>query len=381
MIVITPQSVRGGAAAILLAVCVVSGTGVAADRVPSAERGPERPVKMRGFYGFNPKEAPFAGMAPERIADALSGWGVDFVVGGSRDKAVAAALQDRGIRIFAVLDCFQGESHWKSRPESRPIRADGKPLSKVRWYAGVCPSQSWLRRRILREAAALARKPELAGVWLDFIRYPVHWEVRAPDLPETCFCPVCLDKFQREAGIRLPGRLDGPAAKARWILLRHARAWTDWRADNIAGFVGQVRRAIRRERPGFRLGLFVLPWGPEEFSGAMTRVAGQDIEKLAAEADILSPMAYHTLVGRPVQWVHEVARRLADAGGKPVWPIVLAGEGKDAIPHEELRRAVRFALQEPSQGVLVFPQRVLALPEHRAGLPRLFPTADGQPKR
>ena len=29
--------------------------------------------------------------------------------------------------------------------------ADGQPLFKVRWYAGVCPNQPWLRRKKLRE--------------------------------------------------------------------------------------------------------------------------------------------------------------------------------------------------------------------------------------
>lgn len=354
----------------------VPATFLAACLLWAPARAGEPPSKVRGLFGFSLRSAPFKGLSPAEAARTLSGWGVNLVFVGRRNKALSAAFRALGIRQAVEVGCFHGEGHWKVHPESRPIRSDGKPLEKVRWYAGVCPSQDWLRERIIRKTAALAADPDVAGAWLDFIRYPVHWEVRKPALPDTCYCPVCLEKFRKETGVPLPPKLEGAAA-ARWIKKKSAAEWIAWRADNIAGFVGEVRRAVKKKRPDFILGLFLVPWGPQEYGDGAVRVAGQDARKLAEQVDVFSPMAYHSLSGRPVRWVTDVLERTAEVTGKPVWPIVLAGDGGRNVPHKELREAVRRASADPSGGVIVFPQRALASPEHRAGLPTLWT----QPKR
>ncbi len=84
------------------------------------------------------------------------------------------------------------ERLWRSHPESRPIMSDGQPLFKDRWYAGVCPNRPWLRRKKLREIERMLKSGHYDVINLDFIRYPVHWEVPEPRIPDTCYCSVCL---------------------------------------------------------------------------------------------------------------------------------------------------------------------------------------------
>ena len=72
----------------------------------------------------------------------------------------------------------------------------GKKIDKVEWYAGVCPNQSWLREQKLNAIKELISKYDIDGIWLDFIRYPCHWEVINPKLEQTCFCPICQSLFQ-----------------------------------------------------------------------------------------------------------------------------------------------------------------------------------------
>ena len=47
----------------------------------------------------------------------------------------------------------------------------------------------------------------LDGVWLDFIRWPCHWEVPEPALPRTSFDAATVARFARDAGIDLPAVL------------------------------------------------------------------------------------------------------------------------------------------------------------------------------
>jgi len=332
------------------------------------------PEKVHALYGFDAAKPPFSEMDAQVLAETLAKWRVNTVFGSYRSADEAKALRAAGIRRMGVIGCFQGERHWKKHPESRPVTADGRRLRKVRWYAGVCPSQRWRRQEILAQAKKLARNPYFEGVWLDFIRYPVHWEVPEPELHDTCFCPVCLRKFQKETGLLIPSDITHAAGKARWILREHRTSWVDWKTSNIADFVGEVRRTVRAERPAFLVGAFVLPWGPGDHGGALTHIAGQSLEKLGVRTDVLSPMVYHSLIGEPLEWIPQAVHRTALLSRGRVWPIVLAGQGPDdMMSRGQLRKAVRSALEDPADGVLVFPQRVLAQPHHRKKLHRLFP--------
>ena len=92
----------------------------------------------------------------------LGSIGVNLAGGGFEDDAVPEALRKAGIKTAGLVVLFQGEQHWESHPESRPVMANGEPLFKDRWYAGVCPNQPWLRRQKLEEIERMLRSGRLA---------------------------------------------------------------------------------------------------------------------------------------------------------------------------------------------------------------------------
>ncbi len=322
----------------------------------SAEQGAARSEKTLAVYGVNLGKPPLEGKTSEEAAGFLGDLGVNAVFGGYDSAEFVAACRSRGITVYASLGIFVGENYWNSHPESHPVDALGNPIEKVQWYAGVCPNQPWLRAEKLTAIAKKAEEGLADGVWLDFIRYPVHWEDGAPrpKQDETCFCPVCLAKFQKDTGLTFPEQIHSASETAEYLLTTRREEWFDWRAEQIAEFVKEASATLHRANPKAKLGLFCVPWQPQDYDNAMRRVVGQDLKRLAPHVDVFSPMVYHKLCKRSPEWVGEVARYVSEQTGKTVWPITQAFNEPTEMSDEEFAQSVRSGLQEPSAGVILF---------------------------
>ena len=202
-------------------------------------------------------------------------------------------------------------------------------------------------------------KSGVDGIWLDFIRYPAHWEVAEPVLEQTCFCPVCLKNFEKATGLQAEGKTT--VEKARWILKYHEKEWIHFKTGVIAGFVRELSEAVRNENPDVLRGLFAVPWTEKERSGAILEIIGQDIRLLAQSVDVFSPMVYYPLMGRKPGWMADIASYFRRRTGKPVWPIIFAGDSGHPLSGAELERSIEIAGKNAG-GILVlsFPNVVKA---------------------
>lgn len=313
----------------------------------------QSPVKA--VYGVRSDLPIFAGKSPAELADSLQSWGVNAVFGGYEDSNLVGELHRRGIRVFAEIGLFVGADLWERFPWARPIKADGKPLEKIEWYAGVNPAVPEVQEYRLRQLEHLLRAYPVDGVWLDFIRWPAKWERPDPILPETSFDPFTTDLFSKTTGIQIPGNLVDIPSRAAWVLQNHRREWTAFRCDVIRDFVARARAVCDSVREGVLLGAFIVPWTDRDFDGALTRVVGQDLPTLGPLLDVISPMVYHRLCGREVAWIEDVSGWQHRASGRPVWPIVQSVDEPEPIAPGEFEEALRAALRaEGSEGVIVF---------------------------
>ena len=156
-------------------------------------------------------------------------------------------------------------------------------------------------------------------------------------LPQTCFCPVCLAGFEKDMGVRLPAELATTPDKADWILARHAAEWTEWKCRTIARAVERLAAAARAVKPGVRINLHAVPWREADFGGAAASVAGQDLARLAPLVDLISPMAYHHMVGRDPAWVHSV---VADVARRTKTPVLASIQVSKPMSKPRFRRGV-----------------------------------------
>ncbi|MCB8961005.1 MAG: hypothetical protein H6651_11870 [Ardenticatenales bacterium] len=201
------------------------------------------------------------------------------------DAGAAAQLQAAGRQVHVEVGLFVGESWWQRFPDARPRSQDGGLMPRINWYHGVCPNHPAVRSELLARVAHIIDTMPINGLWLDFIRYPAHWEIVRDEAPaEYCFCDHCLAQFRREVG----GEPAGPA-------------WVAWKCQQIAAFVAAVRALIDSSGKTIQLGLFAVPWRSDELDGAIRRIIGQDFRLLAPHVDLFGPMCYHGLCDRPVE--------------------------------------------------------------------------------
>lgn len=310
-------------------------------------------MKTRSLYGYDPGLPPFSGKEPEEQVVVLQSWGCNGVFGGYESPEFVEAAHSAGLEVFAEFGCFVGKRWWDNVPESRPIDAKGRPLEPEGWYYGVNPSVPAVRDALLAELERTLERYAIDGIWLDFIRWPCHWEVPEPVLRQTSFDCGTLERFRRDSGARFP--TDVPERAAEAINAEQLAEWHGWRCAQITSWVAQAKAVVRRARPNAVLGLFGVPWRRTEYSGAIISIIGQDYTALGAYVDVFSPMVYHAMCGFPVHWISGVIDEIAALTGKAVWPVIQSVGEPVPLPTSEYASALALSLAHgATEGVIVF---------------------------
>lgn len=265
-------------------------------------------------------------------------------------------LKAKNFKIFTSVNIFGSTGPWRDQPDTRPITADGSPLS-ADGHGGICPTHPQWRQGRLNHIDQLLQLPPQHrpdGIWLDFIRYPGTWETATPGLPDTCYCPRCLTQFQQDSGLTLPA-VSAPAQAAQWISAHAAFAWMSWKKEQINSLVRDIRTRINTLAPESRplLGLFLVPWQKGEYKNALSYHLAQDPFLLSKSADVLSPMLYHGMTGNETAWVTRMLNYYQETALCPVWPIV---QGVD-VGDVEFEEVVTAAMQGDADGLLVYAPR------------------------
>jgi hypothetical protein len=336
----------------MLLICILSGV----DFSPAAERDSNQ--KINAIYGFNWKDKYFEGKDINQIVQELKGRGVNALFGDYRNKEMIKALHKNNMYFFVEISIFVGKNYWEKYPESRPINAKGEKISKIKWYAGLCPNQEDLRKEKVAKIKQLITDYEVDGIWLDFIRYPCHWEVPEPVLEQTCFCDECLMIFQKETKISIPQNLKTTKNKAEWLLKEHEKDWTEWKCRRITSLVKDVRKIIKQNKPEVILAMFTVPWKTGDHNNAIKKIIGQDYSALAEYVDIFSPMVYHKMCSRSKKWIADITDYVAQLTGKDVLPIIQTRD----IAEQEFSKMLDTVTGSKAKGVIIFNSRHL-LPE------------------
>jgi hypothetical protein len=214
-------------------------------------------------------------------------------------------------------------------------------------------------------AERLVREHALDGFMLDFIRWPIHWELElrsgAQRAPESSFDAHTLARFQAESGVKLPIHLYDSAAHARWIHTHAAAEWVEFKCRVITRFVRECSHRIRNAAPaGFEFGLYTLPLPP----GELASIAGQRLEELAPLVDWIAPMAYHAILDRVPAWVAEVIDYTRRAAPGQVLPVVQisSSDGRATgadwgppISSSEAAEVLSSAMSADTLGAIAFP--------------------------
>lgn len=280
---------------------------------------------------------------------------------GFRDEAIR-----HNIKRFLILPVFFDPDTLQVTPDLYAITDKGQP-AREEWVEFVCPNNEGYRENKLARIGSLIRDLQPDGISIDFIRYFAFWEKIYPERPyssltNSCFDAVCMNKFSRDTGILLPDSIQPGAGFAAWVAQNHSEAWVRWKCQTINSMVQNIAQMARSIQPSIMINLHAVPWRADDYDGAIRKIIGQDFELLAAHVDYISPMCYHHMVKREPAWIHDVAANIAAQANKPVLPSIQVGKAylAEDLGVQEFQKALKYALDEPSAGVVFWNWNAIA---------------------
>ncbi|MFA6412012.1 MAG: hypothetical protein WCW53_04890 [Syntrophales bacterium] len=350
------------------------------------------PFSKGGLGGFlHDGEGLVRDITSSANGDGAKGAGINAVF-VPEDAETISFFKARGFKVFISVNAFGGRGAWEKYPDARPVRADGHFLGEDNdgegGHGGVCPTHgAWRVERLTHIKSLVARFGKsggIDGIWLDFVRYPGFWETANPHIPDTCYCPRCLEKFGKDKGIRMPAGLAAKDA-AMWIRKNHPYEWMVWKKEQINSFVREVRDVLAASGPHrspslkthphpnpplegegmvspdsalegkelkerLLLGVFVVPWTKGEKDNAVSFRLAQDTLQLAEIVDVISPMVYHQMVDRTEDWVGKMTAYYKETARCAVWPIVQAVD----TTAESFGKVVRQVQDGGADGILAY---------------------------
>jgi hypothetical protein len=239
-----------------------------------------------------------------------------------------------GMKFMASISCFSdhGEANkiLEKRPELHPILENGERRPLMEWYIGVTPTFDDYAQSRLDLLESILRNHDVDGMWLDFIRWPMHWELElrpgAAEPMQSSFDPHSVARFLEFANLEIPRDAQGIPQQASWILDHHRDKWTDFKCATITRFVAEVKARVDSTRPDAVTGVFLVP-APDDVRAYLV---GQRESELAPLVNFLSPMAYHPVLHRTPEWAIGVVDEMVRRSYGRVLPVYQVDSAKDA---------------------------------------------------
>ena len=238
-------------------------------------------------------------------------------------------FKKHGFSVLVSFPVFFDIRMMEAHPELHAIDKNGHRLPKIAWYRGITPTVQWFKDMQLRKIQYILRQFPADGLFLDFIRFPLHWESKNPSLIDSSFSPEALKMFETHTNLKIPLSLKNIPNKAKWIYENHAQKWSSFKCGIITDFIKKVKELITEIKPSLKLGAFVIPWKNKDFNGAIRSIAGQDIDKIKEIVDYISPMVYHKALGNNELWLTDIITYFKNKTGGKVFPIIQSFSIKD----------------------------------------------------
>lgn len=323
---------------------------------PAGEKNDTLPF-IKGVYG-NPGTLLDAGYS----FDSLEMNAV-FVRSHSLNQEFFDAAKEQGCRVYVEFPTLNGKNYLQDHPEAWPVNEKGEQSPAADWFMGICPTDPGFKEFRSNQLKDILGEFDVDGIFLDYLHWHAQFETPDPILPETCFCSRCTKIFKNEANLDIPGVTI--TEKASWILENADKEWRSWRNSILNGWVVDMGKILDEHTPDALLGVFYASWYPADHDSALYRTLGIDVAELAGITDVLSPMLFHMMKDRPVDWVGEYIEwlgGLTNAWEKKsplIWPIVQAHNNPGIITPEEFRQVMLEGLRSPSSGIMMFSDQSL----------------------
>lgn len=250
----------------------------------------------------------------------------------SYELSAVDAAHNAGFRFFAGVACFSDHASkfrsLRERPELWPVLENGERRPQMEWYVGMSPSDRKRQEEALSQIRLIAGTLPIDGLFLDFVRWPLHWEIElraGRDRPlDSSFDAATLTMFEKATGA-LPPDLDSTKARATWIRKNRLADWVEFKCKVVSDFVGEARSALKEANADAELGIYVVP----DVNGLSEPLTGQRIKDLAPLVDWVAPMLYHNILLQSPTWIASTLAPLVAIAGEKTLPVLQADSNRD----------------------------------------------------
>ncbi|MDR1984509.1 MAG: hypothetical protein LBQ28_06780 [Prevotellaceae bacterium] len=241
-----------------------------------------------------------------------------------------------------------------AHPDWYQVNAEGNSCLDIKLYnrehyRWLCPSRPDVLEYLKDRVAELAKIDGIAGVHLDFIRYPdailpygLHESrgvVQDKVYPQWdhCYCEFCRANFKTQTGID-PLELDDPTENAEWM---------QYRWDAITKLTNALAEEIHRYEKIATAAVFA---SPEE----SRKLVRQDWAKFT-ELDVIFPMIYHKFYDAEDIWIelatHDGVEEMAANKCKGY---LCSGLFIGHVPIDKIDEMIGYATNGGSKGICFF---------------------------
>jgi len=313
-------------------------------------------------------------------------------------------LKKNKIKFGAVCQIFFDPDEAVKNKDIVPVDQNGNNYY-VNWQKLVCPSDEKYRNYKLALLEEIAKKFHPDFLSLDFIRYPVVWELINFEQPKEpanknldelkkvaaalknaklkgyesikqelentekqnklsvndtlrqfCFCDRCIKLFSEKYKVALPAELKYTKEKSAYLLSEKKKEWQNWRAEIISSFVKEAVKRIKRIDKNIKICIHLVPWDEEILDNGLYSIAAQDINVLKRYTDYFSPMIYNNLIGLPNDYIKNFTLHLSNKTGIKILPSIQAFKiaNEPEISSDDFSTILTNSLTAPSEGVLIF---------------------------
>ena len=263
-------------------------------------------------------------------------------------SAFVAEAGKRGIEVHAwVEDFYVGveENYFtKYLPQWLMLTKNGaNRQSEGAEYGGYLfldPANPEVRKYLVQfYDELLTRFPDIAGLNLDYIRYPIS--SRSDD---TGYTEVAMEGFAAQYGLTFPENASREDRTA--MVAQRYNDWVNYRAGQVTAFVGQVREMVTEKHADVLLSTAVFPEQGKSFGDKK-----QDFNTWLARGylDIITPMAYYDDIGTLKNALEAMLPGLADcycyAGISPTY---------HNLPDAQVLAQMQTAIETGAEGFVFF---------------------------
>ncbi len=242
----------------------------------------------------------------------------------------------------------------KAHSEWYQVNALGESCADIKLYnrehyRWLCPSRKETEEYLRNRVAELAEIRGLAGVHLDFIRYPdailpygLHesrgvFQDKVYPRWDFCYCEVCRDAFRERTGTD-PLELEDPTS---------CEAWMQYRWDALTNVANALGKEIRSHGKIASAAVFASP----EESKKLVRQDWANFRNF----DVLFPMIYHRFYNWPDEMVGTATRQGVRALERNDNPASLcSGLFVGHVPKQRISEFFDDARDNGSTGICLF---------------------------